>query len=173
MTMPYQPMAPDTGLGAGSVDMGVPAANAGGMSASLPSGVSASGDDTTPMTPPSIGQVTSASDPVRRRVMVVTAAVAATNPQLSPDECERVARMVVGRYLRQADLEGSVMNDDPVGGGDSGGSGGSSGGGDGGGMLQHGLEWQGLKSMIPGGGGGAAAGAGGAADVADLAALAL
>jgi hypothetical protein len=171
MTMPYTPMAPDTGTGSGSVDMGTPAANGGGLAASLPAGMTGSGDDTTPITPPSIGQVTSSADPVRRKVMAVTAAISATNPHLPQDECERVARQVVGRYFFEADLNGSVMNDEPVndGGSGSGGSGGS--GGDGGGMLQHGLEWQGLKSMIPGGGGAAAGG--GAAEVAELGALAL
>lgn len=166
MTSPYMPMPPDTGTGAGSVDMGTPNPAAGGMTPSLPAGVSSNGDDTLPITPPTIGQVTSSSDPVRRRVMAVTAAVAAVNPQLPEDEAERVARQIVGRYF-QADLSGSVMNDDPVndGSSSSGGSGGGSGGGN---MLQHGLEWQGLKSMLPGGGGGAAAAGGEAAGAGEL-----
>lgn len=154
MTNPYMPMPPDTGTGAGAVDMGVPSPAAGGMTPSLPAGVGPNGDNTTPITPSSIGQVTSSADPVRRRVLAVTAAVASTNPHLAPAECERVARLVVGRYLREADLDSSVMNDQPVGNGDSsgGGSGGSSGdsGGGVGSLVQHGLEWQGLKSVAPG-----------------------
>jgi hypothetical protein len=150
MTAPYQPMAPDTGTGAGSVDMSTPAANGGGMSPSLPAGVTSNGDDTLPIPPPSIGKTTSSADPVRRKVMAVTAAVAAVNPQLPATEAERVARQIVGRYFREADLNGSVMNDEPV--SDSSSSGGSGSGSDsGGGLVQHGLEWQGLKSMLPGG----------------------
>lgn len=171
MTSPYMPMPPDTGTGKGSLDTSVPSPSAGGMTPSLPAGVSSNGDDTLPVTPPSIGQVTSSADPVLRRVMAVTAAVAAVNPQLSGDEAERVARQIVGRYFREADLAGSVMNDEPVGDSDSsGGVSSSGGGGEGtGGVVQHGLEWQGLKSMLPGGGGGAAgAGAGEAAGAGEL-----
>ena len=163
-------LPPDTGTGRGSVDTGTPSAAAGNMTPSLPAGVSGSGDTTTPIPNPSIGQVTSSADPVRRRVLAVTAAIASTNPQLPPSECERVARRVVGRYF-QADLAGSVMNDDPVGGGDQGGQGGS--GHDGGGFGQHMLEWKGLKSMMPGGGAaGAGEAAGGAGELAELAPLA-
>lgn len=171
MTSPYMPGVPDTGTGDGSVDTANPSAATNGMTPSLPAG--GSGTATTPITPPSIGQVTSSADPVRRRVMAVTAAISATNPQLPQPECERVARLVVGRYLREADLNGSVMNDDPVGYGDSGSNSGDSGGSGGhGGMADHYLEWKGLRSMMPGSGGGAAAeGAGAAGEAAELAPL--
>jgi hypothetical protein len=112
-------------------------------------------------------------DPVRRQVEAIAASVAASNPQLPASECRRVARRVVGGYLRRADLASSVMSDEPW--ADSSGSAGSGSGGsgDGGGAIQHGLEWRGLRSMMPGGGGaGAAAGAGeDLAGVAELAAL--
>jgi hypothetical protein len=168
---PYTPqLPPDTGTGRGSLDTGTPSAAAGGMTPSLPAGVNGSGDTTTPLPNSSIGQVTSSADPVRRRVMAVTAAIEATNPQLPREECERVARQVVGRYF-QADLAGSVMNDEPVNsGGGSGGQGSS--GGSGGGIGQHMLEWKGLKSMMPGGGAaGAGEAAGGAGEIAEMAPL--
>lgn len=151
MTMPYSPM--DTGTGSGSVDTALPSSASAGMTPSLPAGVAPNGDDTVPITPPAIGQVTSARDPVRRRVIAVRDAMSAVNPQLPAAECERIARLVVGRYLRQADLDGSVMDNQPTdppapapspGGQDSG-----SGGGGAGKVVQHGLEWQGLKSLIP------------------------
>ncbi len=153
MTSPYMPMPPDTGTGPGSVDMSTPNPSAGGLTPSLPAGVPGSNDDMMPITPPSIGQVTSSADPVRRRVMAVTAAVSAVNPQLGEGEAERVARQIVGRYF-QADLSGSVMNDEPVNDsssqGASSGTGGSSGSGEGvGGVVQHGLEWQGIRSLLP------------------------
>jgi len=130
-----------------------PNPSAGGLTPSLPAGVPGSNDDMMPITPPSIGQVTSSADPVRRRVMAVTAAVSAVNPQLGEGEAERVARQIVGRYF-QADLSGSVMNDEPVNDsssqGASSGTGGSSGSGEGvGGVVQHGLEWQGIRSLLP------------------------
>lgn len=107
---------PDTGTGAGSVDMGTSPA-----SATLPAGV---GDSPAPMTPPSIGQVTSSADPVRRQVMAVTASIQATNPGVSDEEAGRLARRVVGQYLsRSADLSSSVVDNDP-GEGSDGGSGG-------------------------------------------------
>jgi hypothetical protein len=126
--------------------------------------------------PPGIGQVTSGGDPVRRKVASVAAVVAATNPGLPRGECERVARLVVGRYLRQADLTDSVMSDAPMSPGQPSGSG-SSGGSGGGSPFSHMLEGQGLRSMIPGmggGSGGAAAGegAGAGAELAELAPLA-
>lgn len=132
-----------------------PPAAPGGAAAGMPAGVTSNGDDTVPITPPSIGQVTSSADPVRRRVTAVTAAIRETNPHLPASECERVARQVVGRFLREADLDSSVMNDQPV---ESGGSGGSSGssGDSGGGLVQHGLEWQGIRSLMGGGAGEAA-----------------
>ncbi|MCW2929923.1 MAG: hypothetical protein JWM19_885 [Actinomycetia bacterium] len=153
MTMPYSPM--DTGTGSGSVDTALPSSASAGMTPSLPAGVTSNGDNTVPITPSAIGQVTSVRDPVRRRVIAVREAVAASNPQLPAGECERIARLVVGRYLRRADLDGSVMDDQPT---DppapaGGGGGGSSSSGDSGGgagkVVQHGLEWQGLKSLIP------------------------
>jgi hypothetical protein len=114
-------------------------------------------------------------DPVRRQVEAIAASVAASNPQLPASECRRVARRVVGGYLRQADMASSVMSDEPWAGspGSAGsGSGGSGDGGDGGGgMLQHHLEWQGLKSMMPGGDGGGAGAAGELGEAAELAAL--
>jgi hypothetical protein len=171
MTPAYSPMPGDTGTGSGSVDMGLPSAGMQGMAPSLPAGVP--GQTSAPFTPPSLNPVTSSGDPVRRKVMAVTAAVAASNPQLPEGECQRIARLVVGRYL-QADLSSSVMSDAPVNsGGGGGGSDGSSGDSGGGGMVQHGLEWQGLKSIIPGAGGagGAAAAGGEAADAVGLLAL--
>lgn len=152
-TSPFMPMPPDTGVGSGSVDMSTPDPNMDNLTPSLPAGVA--GNDTTPITPPSIGQVTSSADPVRRKVLAVTAAISATNPHLPQRECERVARQVVGRYLREADLAGSVMDDQPVSsGGSSGGSGsGDSSGGGVGGAIQHGLEWEGLKGLMGGGAG--------------------
>jgi hypothetical protein len=108
-------------------------------------------------------------DPVRRQVEAIAASVQASNPYLSGSECRRVARRVVGTYLsRQADMAGSVLSDEPwrdAGPQPSGGGGGD--GGDGG-MLQHGLEWRGLKSMMPGGGAGAAGELGEAAELAAL-----
>lgn len=165
MTPSYtMPAPPDSGTGRGSLDTGMPSAP-GGATPSLPAGVTSNGDDTVPLTPSSIGRVTSSADPVRRRVMAVTAAIRETNPHLPPGECERVARQVVGRYLREADLSGSVMSDQPVeGGGGNGqgsGSSGDSGHGGLGGVVQHGLEWQGIKSLM----------GGGAADLAGVAAL--
>jgi hypothetical protein len=139
------------------------------MTPSLPAGGASGG--TTPVPNPSIGQVTSSADPVRRRVMAVTAAITATNPHLPQSEAERVARQIVGRYF-QADLAGSVMNDEPVGNGDKGGKDDS--GGSGGGAFQHMLEGQGLRSMLPGAGGGAAGAgeaAGGAGELAEMAPL--
>lgn len=160
MTPPYTaPQQPDTGTGSGSLDTGV-AGNPGGTPPSLPAGV-----------PPAMPRAAASADPVRRKVMAVTAAVSATNPHLPAAECERVARVVVGRYLKHADLDSSVMGDAPV---ESGGGGGHSGGG--GGAFSHMLEGQGLRSMLPGmGGAGEAAGAGaGAGEAAEgLALLAL
>jgi hypothetical protein len=107
-------------------------------------------------------------DPVRRQVEAVAASVAASNPQLPASECRRVARKVVGGYLHRADLAGSVLSDEPV---DSPGPGSERGTGSGsGGMVQHGLEWRGLKSMMPGAGEGAG-GMAGLAEAAELAAL--
>lgn len=140
MTAPYTtPMAPDTGT-APSVDTGT-AASGGGMTPSLPAGVQ-DGSVNQPINPPSIGQVTSVKDPVRRQVMTVTAAIAASNPHLPPSEHERVARLVVGRYLRHADLNSSVMDNSPV----DDGFGSSDGGGGHSGMS--GLEQYGLGRAV-------------------------
>lgn len=156
MTMPYQPM--DTGTSP-SVDTSLPSSSAAGMTPSLPAGVTTNNDDTVPITPPSIGQVTSSADPVRRKVLAVKAAVAESNPQLPDAECDRIARVVVGRYLRHADLTDSVVNNAPAGDGTQGSDSGSGGNGQGGlgTVVRHGLEWQGVKSL-----------AGGAAELAAL-----
>jgi hypothetical protein len=107
----------DTGLGAGSVDTGV-----GATDPTLPAGMQNSAQPQ----PSPIGQVTSAADPVRRQVMAVTASIRATNPALPEDEASRLARKVVGRYLH-ADLDSSVVSNDP--GGEDGQDGGQGGGG--------------------------------------------
>lgn len=164
MTPSYtQPVPPDTGLGAGSTDIGTPGANTNDMTPSVPTGGPAGQN-----TPDMPVTTTASKDPVRRKVLAVTAAIQATNPTLPATEAERVARKVVGRYMT-ADLDSSVMDDDP--GGTSPGNGGSSSGGGLGHVIQHGLEWQGLKGMLPGGAGGAAEGAGLIGDAAELAAL--
>lgn len=158
MPAPYQAQPLDTGAGPGSVDTGVASPQTMGMPPSLP-----------------VGQATASRDPVRRRVTAVASVIARSNPGLPASECDRIGRIVVGRYLRSADLDSSVENNQPVGGGGSGGGSGSSGGG-GGGLgttVEHGLAWKGLSSMMPGGEAmGAAAGGEGAAEL-GLAALAL
>jgi hypothetical protein len=152
MPMSYtQPLPPDTGTGPGSVDTSVGSPQ----------------DPSAPSLP--VGRVAS-RDPVRTRVTAVARVVARANPGLPPSECDRIGRIVVGRYLRAADLDGSVENNEPVGDGSGGSGGGSGGGGEGlGGVVQHGLEWQGLKGMMPGAG----AAAGGEGAELGLAALAL
>jgi hypothetical protein len=107
----------DTGLGAGSVDTGT-----GPADPTLPAGMP---NSATPQPSP-IGQVTSAADPVRRQVMAVTASITAANPGLDEAEAGRLARKVVGRYLH-ADLDSSVVSNDP--GGTAGPDGGEGGGG--------------------------------------------
>ena len=107
----------NTGLGAGSVDTGV-----GATDPTLPAGT----QNSAAPQPSPIGQVTSAADPVRRQVMAVTASIRATNPGLAEDEASRLARKVVGRYLH-ADLDSSVVSNDP--GGEDGQDGGQGGGG--------------------------------------------
>lgn len=105
-------------------------------------------------------QVTSAyRDPVAEQIRAVASSVAASNPHLPEAECRRLARKVVGGYLRTADNGMGAMSDAPwepspgasapSGGGDSSGGGGSS--------LMHGAEFQ-LGKGLMGGGGGAAAG---------------
>lgn len=159
MTPSYaQPAAPGTGAASS-----MPSSSVAGMTPGAPA--SGPAGENTPVMSPETSQVTSSRDPVRRRVMAVTAAIHETNPHLPDAECERVARQVVGRYL-QADLAGSVMNDEPVESGEHGG--GEGGGHPGGGMAEHMLEGQGLRSMLPGGGAGAAGLMGDAAELAVL-----
>ena len=143
---------PDLGTGNGSVDIGTASPSAGGYVPSIPAGMPGGS-----MAP--VGQTSSTTasrDPVRSRVLRATAMIAQANPGLPRSECERLGRAVVARWLRDADLTDSVMSNGPASGG--GHDGGGSSGGGGGGMVQHMLEGQGLKSMLPGGGGGAAAG---------------
>lgn len=164
MTPSYTtPMPPDTGTGMGSTDTGLPGANTNDMTPSLPTGGPA-GNNTPdmPVTSP-----TASADPVRRKVLAVTAAIRETNPALPAAEAERVARKVVGRYMTTADLNSQVLDDDPNGG--QGGGSGSSGSGHGlGTTIQHGLEWQGLKGLMSGGGAEAGSLAGDAAELAAL-----
>ena len=157
MPAPYQPMPLDTGTGPGSLDTGVGSPQTMNMPASLP-----------------VGSPTASADPVRMKVTAVARMVSRSNPGLPVSECDRIGRIVVGRYLREADLDSSVENNEPVGdSGSGGGSGGSSGGGEVGKTVEHGLAWKGLSSMMPGASAaGEAAGGGGAAEL-GLAALAL
>lgn len=150
---------PDLGTGNGSVDVGVGNAAMGGYSPSIPAGMPGGA-----VAPVGSTQVTSSRDPVRSRVLRVTAMIAQANPGLPRAECERLGRQVVSRYLRRADLTDSVMGNGPAGDGGSGGgqSGGDSGGGHGGAVKDM-LAGQGLRSMLPGMGGGAAAGGAAAA----------
>lgn len=158
MPAPYQAQPLDTGTGPGSVDTGVASPQTMGMPASLP-----------------VGSPTASRDPVRRRVTAVAGMISRSNPGLPASECHRIGRIVVGRYLREADLDGSVENNAPLGGGGSGGgSGGSSGGGGGlGTTVEHGLAWKGLSGMMPGAGAAGEAAAGGEGAELGLAALAL
>lgn len=171
-TQPYMP--PDLGTGSGSVDMGVANPSMGGLTPSVPAGMP---PPVSPVAPVGGGQapqqVTSSRDPVRSRVIRATAMIAQANPGLPREECERLGRKAVARYLRHADLTDSVMSNGPA---ESGGDQGGSGSGGGGGMVQHGLEWQGLKSMMPGvpglsGGGGGAGAAGDIGELAEVAAV--
>lgn len=166
MMSPYTP--PDLGTGNGSVDMGVAGPGTGGMTPSIPAGSNTMPGGAT--APVGTGQVTSSRDPVRSKVLQVTAVIARANPGYSADECERVARKVVSRYLREADLDDSAIGNGPMssGGGDSS----SDGGGGHGGAVKDMLAGQGLRSMLPGGAGaGAAEAAGGAEGLAELAPL--
>ena len=170
MASPYTP--PDLGTGSGSLDIGVAPSGSGGMTPSIPAG-----SNTMPggaVAPVGTGQVTSSRDPVRSKVLVVTAVIARANPGYSADECERVARKVVSRYLREADLSDSAISNAPMGGGGSGGDSSPDGGGGHGGAVKDMLAGQGLRSMLPGGAGagaGAAAGGEGLAELAPLLAL--
>lgn len=150
---------PDLGTGNGSVDVGVGSPATGGYSPSIPAGM------------PGGQRVTSSADPVRSRVLRVTAMISQANPGLPQAECERLGRRVVSRYLRQADLTDSVMGNGPAE-SSGGGSGGGDQGGGHGGAVKDMLAGQGLRSMLPGMGGAAAGeAAGGAAGVAELAPL--
>lgn len=155
MTPSYAP--PDLGTGNGSVDIGVGSPSLGGYSPSVPAGTAA---------PAGSQRVTSSRDPVRSRVLRVTAMIAQANPGLPQAECERLGRRVVARYLRQADLTNSVMGNGPAEGPSGGGDSGSGHGG----AAKDMLAGQGLRSMLPGLGGGAAAGgeAAGAAEALPL-----
>lgn len=156
MPAPYQAMPLDTGTGSGSLDTDVASPQTMGMPASLP-----------------VGSPTASRDPVRRKVTAVARVIAGANPGLPPSECDRIGRIVVGRYLREADLDGSVESNQPL--GDGGGSSGGSSGGGGGGLgttVEHGLAWKGLSSMMPGGEAAGAAAGGEGAEL-GLAALAL
>jgi hypothetical protein len=168
MMSPYMP--PDLGTGNGSVDMGV-SDTPGGLTPSIPAGSNAvPGGATAP-----VGQVTSSRDPVRSKVLQVTAVIARANPGYSGEECERVARKVVSRYLREADLADSAISNGPMSDGGGSGGDGSSGGGGHGGAVKDMLAGQGLRSMLPGGAGaaGEAAGAAGLGELAELAPLAV
>ena len=137
---------------------------AGGMTAQP--GQAGSGYDLTPAQP-----VTAGRDPVARQVAAVAASVAASNPQLPAAECRRVARKVVGSYLRQADLAGSVLRDEPMSApGPGSESGTDSGSGGLGGMAEYGLG-KALIKKLPGAGGAAAGGAEALIGAAELAAL--
>ena len=165
---------PDTGTGGGSVDIGVGSQDANGGQGgppSMPSGMEGQADRNVPTQP--LGQVTSSRDPVRMQVLAVAQSVQATNPWLPREECLRVARKTVGRFFRTAgtDWAPNVMSDAPPQQTDDGGGGGGNGGGGLGSAVEHGLEWKGLRSMLPGGGGGGAGAAGGLAEVAEAAAL--
>jgi hypothetical protein len=163
MQSQYTP--PDLGTGPGSLDIGVAGPASGGMTPSIPAGMPSASAG--PMARP----VTSSRDPVRSKVLRVTAAISRANPGLPAEECERVARKVVSRYLATADLNDSAISNGPMNsGGESGGDG--SGGGGHGGAAKDMLAGQGLRSMLPGGAGaGAGEAAAGAGELAELAPL--
>ena len=119
------------------------------------------GYDLTPAQPVTAGR----RDPVADHIRLVAASVAASNPGLPDSECRRVARLVVGRYLRRADLDSSVLHDDP-------GGGGSAGGGGGGGHMGEYMMGRQLMKKLPSAGGGGAGAAGGAAELGEVAELA-
>jgi hypothetical protein len=175
MMSPYTP--PDAGLGNGSVDVGLPTPDSNSMSPSVSAGPQPGGN-TAPVGQATgrPGVTTGSLDPVRSKILRVTAMIAEANPGLPVAECERLGRKVVSRYLRQGDLTDSAVSNGPM----SGGGGGQSGeGGGGGGFGDKVLEGQGLKSMMKGnggsGGGGGAAGLesaiGDIGEVAEVAAL--
>jgi len=158
---------PDTGTGTGSQDIGVGSQDANGGQGGPPSLAAGGQAPGGVAAPPGIGQVTSSKDPVRMQVLAVAQSVRSANPWLPEHEVMRVARTAVGRYFtKTADTDWSptIMSDAPPrqSGGDGGGS-------SGGGAVEHALEGQGLRSLLPGAGG--AGGAGGAAELAEVAAL--
>lgn len=154
-------MPPDLGTGSGSVDMGVPSADSGGQTPSIPAGMP--GGATAPV------GTTGSLDPVHARVLRATALIAQANPGLPRPECERLGRRAVAGYLRSADLNDSAISNGPMNGSGAGDSGGSSGGG--GSFGQHALEWQGAKSLVNRGGGDAGGAAKAAGEIGDLAEL--
>jgi hypothetical protein len=153
----------------------MPAGTGGGMTS--PDGMNgSSGGGSMPMpgSPPApptsqIQSGASLRDPVALRIEAVASVIKTSNPHLGDDECRRVARRVVGGYLRQGapDYTDSVVNDAPM---PSGGSGGG---------LKGIMDMLPKPGGLPGGGGGsggddagdAAGEAGDVADVAELAAL--
>lgn len=165
------PLSNSSGAGSGAQVAGV------GGQTSTPDGMrpgglqpgsqAAGGTDLTPAQ-----DVTAARrDPVARQVEAVAVSIRATNPYLQPSECRRVARRVVGSYLRQADLASSVMSDEPWA-ASPGAQPPAEGGGDGGhGMgLGAGMMGKELIKKLPGPG--AAAGAAGMlGEAAELAVL--
>lgn len=155
------PMAGGTAPGAGADSANLPAGVTQGDL--QPDGTQSGGGLPPPPAAPGHQASRASADPVALQVSAVAASVQFANPGLPQSECRRVARRVVSRYLH-ADLESSVTSDDP--GGGSGGSGGGGDSGGGGGAVEHMLEGQGLRSLLPGTGGGA-----GLADAAELAAL--
>lgn len=175
-----------TALTSGSPPSGPPLSNASGAGAGAQvAGVGGQAPTPDGMTPAGLQQGTRAAggadltpaqdvtaarrDPVARQVEAVATTVQASNPYLQPSECRRVARRVVGSYLRQADMASSVMSDEPWKD-----SPGAQSQGDGGGhtVPVPGLYGAGkdLLGKIPGGGG-AAAGAGMLGEAAELAVL--
>lgn len=108
MTQPYG------GAGAGMSPANMPAGTGQGASATAPPDLTPAPDEATTSGLEDLNTTTASRDPVRRRVMQVAASIRASNPQLPDTECDRVARVVVGRYIRRADLTDSVMSDGPV-----------------------------------------------------------
>jgi len=86
MMSPYMP--PDVGTGDGSVDMGLPSSGSGGLTPSIPAGTQGGGGVAPvgqPTSRPGVSS-TASRDPVRSRVMRVTAMIASANPGLPAAE---------------------------------------------------------------------------------------
>jgi hypothetical protein len=98
------------GGGASSPDGSGSAAPAA-PTAPLPGDQTSQGPDAT--FDPAMTATGSRRDPVAEQISAVASSVRASNPHLPPSECRRVARQVVGSYLRTADLTNSVMYDRP------------------------------------------------------------